>query len=84
MSANLTQPEGDYIPWSDDEEDVYERAMAKRDQAVYEALNDRFEAEGGDATIELAKEGKLSSNMTESNDLSAMQQAIVDGWKDYP
>lgn len=66
MSTDLTQPQGDYIPWADDEEDVYERAMAKRDQMVYEALNDRFEAEGGDATIELMKAGKLGDPMVES------------------
>ena len=79
------QPQVDYVPWDDDEDARFERAMAEMDRKIFESLSAKVEAEGGDVSMEL--EDERNGVVQESIDLdklSPLQKQILESWKDYP
>lgn len=59
----------DYYPWMTEEDAAYEAFARERDQQVYDQRLAEFEADGGDATIELEDEGMLRVTESESDEV---------------
>jgi hypothetical protein len=79
------QPQVDYVPWDDDEDARFERAMEEMDRKIFESLAAKVEAEGGDVSMELEdKQNGVVQESIEFDKLSPLQKQILESWNDYP
>ena len=65
---------GDYMPWSDEEEESYMRFIERREQEIYETLRAKIDAEGGDISMEL-EDAELAERRGEA--LTPEQQKLL-------